>query len=89
MNYEDALKIIESFRFEYKEEHIIREIKKIIADTRFSAVLQNYDMPRTIFIQVYDFAREWGYKKGEMLNYANKHNIQIINEVYDKMEIFK
>lgn len=89
MNYYDVVDIIKSFNSESTEEYIVHEILPIIANTRFSVVLRNYNMSKNIFLQLHEFARKHGYRKEEMLKYSNEHNRKVMLEVFDKLEVFK
>jgi len=88
MTYDDTVQLVKSFSSECTEEYILHEIKKIIEEGRFSIVLRNYNMSKNMFASLYDYAKEYDYVKRDMLRYSNEHNKQIINEFYNKYEIF-
>ena len=70
------------------DDEIVDTINDMVYDQVFSNVIMTYDISKNIFIKCLPAINK-NYRKDFLLKYANEHNKKIINEVFDKLEIFK
>lgn len=88
MNYYERYDILKDFSL-LQEDKKIEIMKLFIRDCKLSEILQGFNLNKSIFIACWDFLKQFGYSRKVLLRISNKHNKKIINEIYDKMEIFK
>lgn len=87
MTIEEQHKIMKSSSIE--DELVIIEIMRMsIKEARFLELLHRYKINKCMLSACMPDLKEKYYDKWLLLEYSNEYNKPIINEVYDKYEIF-
>jgi hypothetical protein len=79
--------LIKSFKnlTEYQQ---LELCKRLIEHSYFSMLTVKQDINKIIFIKCIDEMINMGYNRS-LANYATPYNKKIINDIFDKLEIFK
>ena len=93
MNYKKYDEVMKNCSIENEEDEfiIIEIMRKAIEEGNFLNFIEKYKINKRLLSACMPYLNgsHYHYYRQLLLGYANEHNKPIINEVYDKMEVFK